>query len=84
VVCLVQEELHPLLRGWNLEKHSSHMLVKEQPAIQAREDLVSTRGQVKFHVEHMSAKFGSIVHLCHSIIEHLEIYKALVLTLGNP
>jgi hypothetical protein len=31
-----------------------------------------------FHVEHVSAKFASSVHLCHSVVEHLEIYKALV------
>jgi hypothetical protein len=30
-----------------LEKHSSCILVKEQPVIQVQEDLVSTRGQVK-------------------------------------
>jgi hypothetical protein len=32
---------------WGLEKHSSCMLVKEQLAIQAREDLVLAHGQVK-------------------------------------
>jgi hypothetical protein len=32
---------------WGLEKHSSYMLVKEQPIIQVREDLVSTRGQIE-------------------------------------
>jgi hypothetical protein len=30
-----------------LEKHTSYMLIKEQPAIRAREDLVSTHGKVK-------------------------------------
>jgi hypothetical protein len=32
---------------WGLEEHSSCMLVKEQPATRAREDLVSTCGQIK-------------------------------------
>jgi hypothetical protein len=31
---------------WRLEKHSSYLLVKEQP-IRAQEDLILTRGQVK-------------------------------------
>jgi hypothetical protein len=35
--------------GWPfvLYKHSSHMLVKEQPVIWVQEDLILTRGQVK-------------------------------------
>jgi hypothetical protein len=32
---------------WGLEEHSSCMLVKEQPATRAREDVVSTCGQIK-------------------------------------
>jgi predicted metal-dependent enzyme (double-stranded beta helix superfamily) len=32
---------------WGLEKQSSYMLVKEQPATQARQDLVSTCGLIK-------------------------------------
>jgi hypothetical protein len=32
---------------WELEKHSSYILVKEQRAIQAQEDLILTRGQLK-------------------------------------
>jgi hypothetical protein len=36
-----------------------------------------------FHVEHVNAKFGSSMHLCHSVVEHLEISKALVWTLGK-
>jgi hypothetical protein len=32
---------------WGLEEHSSCMLVNEQPATRAREDLVSTCGQIK-------------------------------------
>jgi hypothetical protein len=26
-----------------------------------------------FHVEHMSAKLGNSVHLCHSVVEHLDV-----------
>ena len=37
-----------------------------------------------FHMEHVSAKFGSSMHLCHSVVEHLEIFEVLVWTLGNP
>jgi hypothetical protein len=98
-VCLVQEELHPLPKG--LEEHSSCMLVKEQLATRAREDLVSTCRQIKltqfglcdsclspsgmsslrakqcftFYVEHVSAKFCSSWHLCHSIVEHPKFLK---------
>jgi hypothetical protein len=32
---------------WGLEKHSSYMLVKEQLAIRAQEDLILTCGQLK-------------------------------------
>jgi hypothetical protein len=86
---------------WGLEEHSSCMLVKEQPATRAREDLDSTCGQIKltqfglcdsclspsgmsslrakqfftFYVEHVSAKFCSSWHLCHSIVEHPEFLK---------
>ena len=44
-VCLVQEELHPLLGGWK----SIPLIcwLKEQLATQARENLVSTYGQIK-------------------------------------
>jgi hypothetical protein len=34
---------------WGLEKHSSCMLVKEQPATRAQEDLVSTCAQIKLN-----------------------------------
>jgi hypothetical protein len=86
---------------WGLEEHSSSMLVKEHLATPAREDLVSTCGQIKltqfglcdsclspsgmssmrakqfftFYVEHVSAKFCSSWHLCHSVVEHQEFLK---------
>jgi hypothetical protein len=32
---------------WGLEKHSSYILVNEQPAIRVQEDLILTCGQLK-------------------------------------
>jgi hypothetical protein len=41
-------------------------------------DLLRVKHFLTFYVEHMNAKFGSFLYLCHNVVEHLEIYEVLV------
>jgi hypothetical protein len=96
VVCLVQEELHPLPRDWKsiplvcwsknnqqleLERtlfqltnkvdsiwHNSCLSLSGMSSLRANQFFT-------FYVEHVSVKFCSSWHLCHSVVEHPEFLK---------